>query len=59
MKGYPFEVQLDLPSIRGAILSDQAKSLDWKARNAKFICKAPPEVIEEALAKLNSLLKPS
>ncbi|HTG17989.1 MAG TPA: endoribonuclease MazF, partial [Blastocatellia bacterium] len=33
VKGYPFEVALpdDLP-IQGVVLSDQAKSLDWRAR---------------------------
>ncbi len=42
VKGYPFEVLLpkELP-IRGVILADQIRSLDWKARNAEFISKAP------------------
>ena len=36
VKGYPFEVVLPsgLP-ISGAVLSDQMKSLDWKARRAR------------------------
>jgi len=34
VKGYPFEVQIpDGLKVSGAILSDQVKSLDWKARN--------------------------
>ena len=57
IKGYPFEVALpsDLP-VTGVILSDQAKSLDWRARRAEFICKVPPENVLEVLQKLATLL---
>ena len=57
IKGYPFEVALpsDLP-VTGVILSDQAKSLDWRARRAEFICKVPPENVLEVLQKLGTLL---
>lgn len=56
-KGYPFEViiPVDLP-VSGVILSDQMKSLDWRARQAAFLCKLPDEVIKEVLRKLNTLL---
>ncbi len=38
IKGYPFEVLIPagLP-VAGAILSDQVKTLDWRARNAELI----------------------
>jgi len=57
VKGYPFEVLLpeELP-IRGVILADQIRSLDWKARNAEFISKSPKEVLEEVLNLLHLLL---
>lgn len=57
VKGYPFEVLLPagLP-IAGAILSDQVKSLDWRARNAELICTLPDETISEVLQKLVTLL---
>ena len=57
IKGYPFEVLLPagLP-VAGAILSDQVKSLDWRARNVELICTLPPETISEALQKLGTLL---
>lgn len=59
VKGYPFEVVLP-PGIqaKGAILSDQVKSLDWRARKAKLLCKAPPEVVEETLARVLTLIEP-
>jgi mRNA interferase MazF len=57
IKGYPFEVLLPegMP-ISGAILSDQVKSLDWRARNAELICPLPDEITSEVLQKLNTLL---
>jgi mRNA interferase MazF len=57
IKGYPFEVPLPggMP-ISGAILSDQVKSLDWRARNAELIYSLPDEIISEILQKLNALL---
>jgi mRNA interferase MazF len=52
VKGYPFEVALpaELP-VSGAVLSDQIKSLDWRIRRAKRVCKAPPGVVDDVLAK--------
>jgi mRNA interferase MazF len=58
IKGYPFEVNIpeSLP-IGGAILADQVKSLDWKAREAELICPLPNDTISEVLGKLQTLLK--
>jgi len=42
--------------VTGAILCDQAKSLDWKARKAELIGKLPEAIINEVLKKLNTLL---
>ncbi len=57
LKGYPFEVPL--PSgfpVEGAILADQAESLDWRACRAELLGSLPPEVAQEALGKLRALL---
>lgn len=58
VKGYPFEVPLPegLPA-RGAILSDQVKSLEWRSRQPRFLCRLPDAVTEQVLAKLNTLLR--
>ncbi len=59
LKGYPFEVRIpEGLRIGGVVLSDHVKSLEWKARNAQFICALPNEVLGEVLAKLNALLQP-
>ena len=56
-KGYPFEVELPSGSgVSGVILSDQVKSLDWRARRAHLIEALPQRVTEEVLAKLGTLL---
>lgn len=57
IKGYPFEVMIPVGlSVAGVILSDQVKSLDWRARNAQLICTMPIETISEVLQKLLTLL---
>jgi len=57
IKEYPFEVVLpEELEVKGAILSDQVKSLDWKARKAEFACELPPEQFNEVVKKLNALI---
>lgn len=58
IKGYPFEVLIPegLP-VSGAVLSDQLKSLDWRARKAKLICVLPSVVVDEILGKVHTLLE--
>ncbi len=57
VKGYPFEVLIPKGlKTSGAILSDQVKSLDWKARNASKIGRISGDVIEEVLEKIGLLL---
>lgn len=56
IKEYPFEVVVDIGEIQGAILCDQIRSLDWKARKAKFAVTIPTSILEEALAKFRVLL---
>lgn len=57
IKGYPFEVVLPLGlKAQGAVLADQMKSLDWRARRAELLCRLPIDITAEVLDKLNSLL---
>ena len=55
VKGYPFEVALG-PKARGVGLSDQVKSLDWRARQAMRKGKAPRDVVEQVLGRVRLLL---
>jgi mRNA interferase MazF len=56
-KGYPFEVALpgDFP-VSGVVLTDHVKSLDWRARNWKFICGPDATTTQDVLAKIKTLL---
>jgi mRNA interferase MazF len=57
VKGYPFEVKLpEGLEAAGVVLSDQVKSLDWRARGAHLCCKVPESVVEEVLDKLGALV---
>jgi mRNA interferase MazF len=55
IQGYPFEVLVSAepPS---AVLADQVRSLDWRAREAMHKGKAPPAVLAEVRAKLRALI---
>ena len=55
IKGYPFEVIVSHkpPS---AVLADQVKSLDWRARRAVSKGRVPRTVLDEVRAKLSALI---
>ena len=58
VKGYPFEISAPegLP-VKGVILADHIKSVDWKARNAVYICDSPTAIILRVLAMIESLME--
>ena len=56
IKGYPFEVLVRVAGKAGAVLADQVKSLDWRARQAKKAETLDAAALEEVLAKLGTLL---
>jgi mRNA interferase MazF len=58
VKGYPFEVAIpDGLPVSGVILSDQVKSLDWKARNVEKACSLPEESIKNVLQRVKTLIE--
>ena len=57
IKGYPFEVVIpDGFKVKGAILADQIRNVDWTARNIELIFKAPQPLIDEVQEKINAIL---
>ena len=57
-KGYPFEVAIpDGLKASGVVLSDQLKSLNWRARKALFLCSLPRPTVSEVLGKIGALLQ--
>ena len=56
VRGYPFEVPILKGKVTGVILTDQIKSIDWRARGAKFLAHCPKEAFEQVQAKIRVLL---
>jgi mRNA interferase MazF len=57
IKGYPFEVLIPAGlAVKGAVLADQVKSLDWRVRKAELISEMTGAVINAVLAKVRTLL---
>jgi len=57
VKGYPFEVPIPAGlAVTGAVLADQAKRLDWRARDTQRICVLPRTLVAEVLRRLTTLL---
>jgi mRNA interferase MazF len=56
-KGYRFEIAIPggLP-VLGVVLADQVKSLDWRARKARFITTLPASVIGAVQARAAAIL---
>ncbi len=58
VKGYPFEVALPVGlAVSGVVLADQIRSLDWRARKARLMDRAPTSVVREVLAHLEPLVR--
>ena len=57
-KGYPFEVPVprDQP-IKGVILSDHLKNLDWRQRRVQKAGRVPASVLAQVRARIAALLQ--
>jgi mRNA interferase MazF len=67
-KGYPFEFDLPRnliphdprkPCTDSLLLCDQVRTIDYRERSVEFKAAAPPELVEDALDLLLTLLDPS
>ncbi len=57
VKGYPFEIVVNINNKAGAILCDQVRSLDWKERKVVKMSQLDQKLLEEAISKLRLLLE--
>ncbi len=59
-KGYPFEVEIKSKSkkIKGVVLADHIKCLDWQTRGIEKIDEAEQETLVYVTAMLKALLMP-
>jgi mRNA interferase MazF len=56
VKGYPFEVPISTAELRGVVLVDHVRSVDWRVRGAKKAGRAPSRLMIEVRDKLSVLL---
>ena len=57
-QGSPFAIAIPQGlQIDGFILADQIRTMDWRAREAEFICALPTETVDAVLERIGVLLK--
>lgn len=57
VKGSPWEVPLPAGvKVKGAVLSDHIRSVDWIARNAEFHSQVTEEIMCEVLGRIEAIL---
>jgi mRNA interferase MazF len=58
MRNWPFEVPIE-PGLRvtGVVLSDQARSVDFAARHARFLGKAPERLTQLVVERIAAILQ--
>ena len=59
VRGHGFEVPLSGRRIKGVVLCQQVKMLDFTARGIEFVEKAPEEVVSEVLSKVRAIVSES
>lgn len=57
IKGHSTEVRVQGNTINGVVLCGHIKSLDWRARDATFIEKAPALAVEQTKSIITTLLQ--
>jgi len=56
-KNYPFEVAVDLAKIKGSVLCDQVKNLDWRVRKTEFIERLDSGKMTDVIDRIEVLIK--
>jgi len=56
-RDYPFHVAVESDNITGYIMTEQMKSIDYKARKVKFIEKADHNILSQVLGIIDSIVQ--
>ena len=56
VKGYPFEAAVNGVRVKGVVLCDHVRSVDWRERGMQFAERAPAELIEDVVHKIAALI---
>ncbi|MBI2673903.1 MAG: type II toxin-antitoxin system PemK/MazF family toxin [Candidatus Zambryskibacteria bacterium] len=57
VRNHPLEVEINTPKVKGVILPDQIRSVDWTVRKLKFLGQASSETLQDVCYKLELLIK--
>ncbi|MGZ8548279.1 MAG: type II toxin-antitoxin system PemK/MazF family toxin [Sulfuricurvum sp.] len=55
-RNFPFHVAVNSEHLNGFIMSEQVKSIDFQARNVKFVAKVDQEVLSQVLGLVESII---
>ncbi len=55
-RGFPFHIATESSSISGFVMTEQMKSIDYNARNIKFIERAHEKTLNQVLGIVDSIL---
>lgn len=55
-RNFPFHIAVQSENLSGFVMSEQVKSIDYKARNVKFVAKVDEEVLNQVLGLVESII---
>ncbi len=56
-RDFPFHVEVESSNITGFIMTEQLKSIDYKARKIKFVEKTKEETVSKVLGLIDSITR--
>jgi mRNA interferase MazF len=56
-RDFPFHIKVESENITGYVMGEQMKSIDYRARNIKFIEKADQKIINQILGIIDSIME--
>ncbi len=56
IKGFPYEIKINCKNIQGAVLYDQVRSMDWRARKAEKIVSLEEKQVAEILSRFKHFI---
>ncbi|MFA6144921.1 MAG: type II toxin-antitoxin system PemK/MazF family toxin [Sulfurimonas sp.] len=55
-RNFPFHVNVQNENLSGFVMTEQVKSIDYRARNVKFVAKINEEVLDHVLGLVESII---
>jgi mRNA interferase MazF len=58
VKSLPMEVPIDIDGVRGVVLPQHVRSVDYRERGMSFVGKVPPQVLTEVVGTVLDFIDP-